>query len=307
MKVIKINNDTINNSYLFEVNYKKLREVQLDLLKEFKRVCEKNGIRYYIACGTCLGAKRHEGFIPWDSDADIYMFWDDIKKLETAVEDFGENYFLQSRITDHCFDSIIYRLRNSKTTFITTDSVGLDINQGVWIDIYPLYYKPRNPISYHTNIILSYLLRLLVANHPPLNHGTLVRSLSKAIVFVISPYLRNEIIERIELRLKKPTNTNSVLTYYGLDITPLKALLYKSDWFKKPNDLLFESVYLSAPTDVDAYLTCKYGDYMVLPPETIDRVRAELLEGDARTIVSTMKQMGLSKEEALTLLETYWD
>ena len=47
--------------------------------------------------------------------------------------------------------------------------------------------------------------------------------------------------------------------------------------------------------------------YMVLPEETIRRVRAELLEGDARTIVSAMKQMGLSKAEALALLETYWD
>lgn len=47
--------------------------------------------------------------------------------------------------------------------------------------------------------------------------------------------------------------------------------------------------------------------YMVLPEETIQRVRVELLEGDARNIVSTMKQMGLSKAEALALLETYWD
>lgn len=47
--------------------------------------------------------------------------------------------------------------------------------------------------------------------------------------------------------------------------------------------------------------------YMVLPEETIRRVRAELLEGDARTIVSAMKQMGLSKEDALALLEKYWD
>ena len=47
--------------------------------------------------------------------------------------------------------------------------------------------------------------------------------------------------------------------------------------------------------------------YMVLPQETIQRVRAELLEGDARTIVSAMKQMGLSRAEALALLEKYWD
>ena len=47
--------------------------------------------------------------------------------------------------------------------------------------------------------------------------------------------------------------------------------------------------------------------YMVLPQETIQRGRAELLEGDARTIVSALKQMGLSQAEALALLVSYWD
>ena len=47
--------------------------------------------------------------------------------------------------------------------------------------------------------------------------------------------------------------------------------------------------------------------YMVLRPETIEKVRAELLEGDAVNIVTAMKQMGLSKSEALQLLERYWD
>ena len=47
--------------------------------------------------------------------------------------------------------------------------------------------------------------------------------------------------------------------------------------------------------------------YMVLRPETIEKVRAELLEGDAVNIVTAMKQMGLSKAEALQLLERSWD
>ena len=47
--------------------------------------------------------------------------------------------------------------------------------------------------------------------------------------------------------------------------------------------------------------------YMVLATETIERVRKELLEGDAVNMVAAMKQMGLSKAEALRLLEQYWD
>ena len=47
--------------------------------------------------------------------------------------------------------------------------------------------------------------------------------------------------------------------------------------------------------------------YMVLNEETVARVRGQLLEGDAIGIVLSMKQMGLSKAEAIALLEKYWD
>ena len=47
--------------------------------------------------------------------------------------------------------------------------------------------------------------------------------------------------------------------------------------------------------------------YMLLDGDTVERVRSELLEGDAVNIVTSMKQMGLSKTEAIALLEKYWD
>ena len=36
-------------------------------------------------------------------------------------------------------------------------------------------------------------------------------------------------------------------------------------------------------------------------------VRRELLENDAKVIVSAMRQMGLSREDALALIDTYWE
>lgn len=46
---------------------------------------------------------------------------------------------------------------------------------------------------------------------------------------------------------------------------------------------------------------------MSLDSEKITKVRRELLENDALAIVSSLKQMGLSKEDALKLIDDYWE
>ncbi len=47
--------------------------------------------------------------------------------------------------------------------------------------------------------------------------------------------------------------------------------------------------------------------YMVLDDEKLERIREELLENDATTIVRAMKQMGLTKKEAISLIEKFWE
>lgn len=52
---------------------RKFQLVQLGLVKAIDQTCKELGIHYYIVAGTLLGAVRHGGFIPWDSDIDIAM------------------------------------------------------------------------------------------------------------------------------------------------------------------------------------------------------------------------------------------
>lgn len=67
----------------------KLRRYQyhlVDVLIEFDNLCNKNGIRYWLAYGTLLGAIRHKGFIPWDDDADLWMDRENYRKLEKLMK-----------------------------------------------------------------------------------------------------------------------------------------------------------------------------------------------------------------------------
>ena len=65
-----------------------LRLMQLgcaQLLREFDSLCHENGLTYWLAFGTLLGAVRHGGFIPWDDDMDLGMMRNDIERLEKIV------------------------------------------------------------------------------------------------------------------------------------------------------------------------------------------------------------------------------
>jgi len=52
----------------------KLHETQLEILDEFVRICEKHNLTYSLWGGSCIGAIRHKGFIPWDDDLDVNIY-----------------------------------------------------------------------------------------------------------------------------------------------------------------------------------------------------------------------------------------
>ena len=82
-----------------KVTTKMLQEKLLEALKEVDRICEKNNIDYFLADGTCLGAVRHKGFIPWDDDVDIAMSRSEYKKFIKALEkDLSDKYVY------HCYE-----------------------------------------------------------------------------------------------------------------------------------------------------------------------------------------------------------
>lgn len=45
---------------------------------------------------------------------------------------------------------------------------------------------------------------------------------------------------------------------------------------------------------------------MILNEEKKEKIRTELLENDIKNVIQSMQQMGISKEEALHLIDIYW-
>lgn len=70
-----------------------LREIQLAelyILRKIKKICDNNGIQFFLMWGTLLGAVRHKGLIPWDDDIDIGMFRADYERLRELLSGDSE-------------------------------------------------------------------------------------------------------------------------------------------------------------------------------------------------------------------------
>ena len=125
--------------YTVTEDLKKIWAIELDLLREFKRVCEKYNLTYYAYAGTLLGAIRHKGFIPWDDDMDVCMPRRDYELLTRVYADeFKTPYFMQTPYTDKEYAYSFAKLRNVNTCFAAETFIESPMNQGVFLDIFPL-------------------------------------------------------------------------------------------------------------------------------------------------------------------------
>ena len=251
-----------------EYDIRKLQEAQLELLDELKRVCDMHHIPFYLAAGSCIGAVRHQGFIPWDDDIDTFMYAKDVDRLFANAEDFGEGFFLQNAETDPGYGYSIARLRKRGTACLEADEKDDPCHHGIFLDIYVLYYYPKGRLKRALMVERGLRRNILLRNKAPQNHGRLVKALGGLILL---PYRNRErrgrAVEALTKKIRQYEGTEDLVILYGMDISLKRIISYKSAWFGKPAYLPFEGRTVPVATDADAYLRCRYGaDYMQLPP-----------------------------------------
>ena len=131
--------EEVRDGFLVSSKRKKIWNVELDLLFKLDEVCKKLGLRYYLDWGTLLGAVRHHGFIPWDDDVDVVMLREDYDKLiKNGGSEFSGNYELQSINSDPSYPGLHAKIRYTNSTAILKSWIFPDINQGIFLDIFPL-------------------------------------------------------------------------------------------------------------------------------------------------------------------------
>lgn len=126
-----------------------LRQTQLiaiRMLRIFDLIADRHKINYWLCRGSLLGAARHHGMIPWDTDADVAMAHADYKKfLEKGLKELPSDIFFQTKATDDQFEfpkssalTAKLRDRSSCVKSCLNDHKKCSYEDGVPLDIFAL-------------------------------------------------------------------------------------------------------------------------------------------------------------------------
>lgn len=243
---------------------KKLREVQIEILNEIKRICEKNNIKYFLVGGTLLGAIRHKGFIPWDDDLDIGMLREDYEKFQKCCKkDLDKKYFLHSINTDENYWLPFIKIRKNNTLFDEEFIKDFKCkSKGIFIDIFPMdYVSDIRIIAKIKKLFISCITEAIFVKR---NLRT-IKECRKPIISKFFTIFSCNRLFKMQRKISISKKTTSHIMCYGGAYSFEKEYL-PANLVTPLKNVLFEKSEYPAFNDCDLYLTSLYGNYMELPP-----------------------------------------
>lgn len=254
---------------LTDKELKKLHEKQLNILKEFIKICNELKLRYYLIGGSAIGAVRHHGFIPWDDDIDVAMSRKDYEIfLEKAQKMLPQTLFVQTMDTDKNYRNHFAKIRDSKTTFIEEIVKKVDMNHGIYLDIFPIdgigNTQEEALKNFHSYSVLNEIYYYKLGRLSKKGMKNKIRN-----VYYFFKSLKYKDIFQVENKIQKFCKNHN---YDDYDITATyfggneKEIFYK-DVYGEGITAIFEGIDVVLPSKYDEYLTQIYGKYMELPPK----------------------------------------
>lgn len=129
-----------------EFEIKQLQAEQFDILQKVADICEKNGITYFLAYETLLNAVKYNNYSEECYETSIMLPRADFDQLRFMIRHkCGDELFFQDYETDMEFVHCNGRIVKNNTTYITKNDELMDINHGVYINIYGIDGCPVKP------------------------------------------------------------------------------------------------------------------------------------------------------------------
>ncbi len=251
---------------------KQVQNKALEIFKIFRKICISYGLAYYAIGGTCIGAIRHHGFIPWDDDIDVAMpLKDYLKFREIAKKELKYPYELVDYMNNGYERLNFLKIHNIETTFV--EKVEKDYPErykGIFIDIMPVTGCPDD-VKYANRFIKKigfyrWLKRMRITSKEEI-------SVKKRILWLLIHALtcvkqKKYYCQKWEEEVQKYEygKYKNVLFPWRIPLEKPYSNVFPYDYFSEVIEVPFEDTYICVPKDYDGYLKKDFGDYMTLPP-----------------------------------------
>ncbi len=244
----------------------RLHLVQLEMIDEIDRLCNKYDISYWLDSGSALGAIRHEGFIPWDDDVDIGMPRADYNRfVAIAKKEMSADYVVQDNDVEPRYNNFHIKVRKINTIFPQTYNSEYKY-RGIQLDVFPFDYVPddsKKTIRQCKRIqkyrkFCDRACWMGVLQNP-------IKRLAQRVIKIVPTSVYRSIFER--LCQKYNDTPTGYLTSHTYRMQREKIRIFKTDDMVPTKRVKFEDREYCIMNNPDEYLKTMYGDYMSLPPE----------------------------------------
>ena len=255
-----------------EISIEELKNIQLDLLCAFDKICGENNLRYSLGGGTLLGAVRHKGYIPWDDDLDVMMPRPDYDKFIAISLNGGVPFGLKAFKTDNNYVDLSSKIFSWGTVIednaVYAENASIGVNIDVFVidglgDTYKKAKKAFKATSFKRNLLVAAQWKNFFRSK---THAWYYEPFRFAF-FLLSRFVnKSKLFASVQRKYTK-IDFNKVSyagavggSYREKEILPQKV-------FTEYIELPFENYKFKAIAAYDTYLSSIYGDYMKLPPE----------------------------------------
>ena len=258
-----------------------LKQTLLDMFRDLDSLCQKHDFEMMLGGGSCLGAVRHKGFIPWDDDLDVMMPRKDYDSLISCIEagELGDSYDFTYPQKKKDSKGPFLKIYKKGTLNIEIIGEGGDFPKGVFLDVFPMDFAPRSIFLRKVKAFIANGLQYIgiLANYGQFSTESLGDFMAldkelnkryktkKRIGKLVSIIPHRKWVYWFDrfVACDKDTGFLGIPTgrkYYFGEVL-------EKEVFLPSTQALFEGLLVRIPGNYDKYLTNLYRNYMQLPPE----------------------------------------
>ena len=244
----------------------KIHAIAFELLCDVDDYCRANDIPYYLSGGSCLGAVRHGGFIPWDDDADIMMPRAHYERfLRGFAEAYRDKYRVGALETAADWQSPSARIWNIHTR-LDRKTVH-EPTTGVFIDAFPIDGLPEGKLArklYYRRMKLYNVLRN-ASSRQSFYEGERFRAVKLLLGRIMRRFPARPFAVRIDAMARKFPFEGSKYVGAVMAVHYWERETIERSQMDHAVYLPFEGREFPLPNGYHQYLTNLYGDYMRIP------------------------------------------